>query len=63
MAKRKVTDNQLREVVRARRTKGSAFMLKGAEYNALQEQVKTELSGMSRAEIFARWPEYTYDLR
>lgn len=59
----KVTDQQLRDVVRVRKTKGSAFMLSSPEYETMQVRVKTELEAMTRAEIFSAYPEYTYDLK
>lgn len=63
MPKRKVTDEQLREIVRSRRTKGSAFSHSHADYVALQERVTNELAQLSRVDIFAKFPDYCYDLR
>lgn len=61
--KRRVTIDQLRDMVRARRTKGDAFRCKHNEYEATQAKVKAELEAMSFAEIIAKFPEYTYDIK
>ncbi len=61
--KRKVTDACLREIVRARVTKGDAFRMDFAEYATRQDAVKAELANMTRTEIFAKYSYATYDLR
>lgn len=65
MTKRSVDLDQLRSIVRARMTKGAAFMLsdKTGEYQAKQAEVKAMLEGMSREQIMAKWPDYTYDIK
>lgn len=63
MAKRKVTDDQLRTIVKARLTKGSAFMMDHETYLTNQQTTANHLADLDRAEIFRRYPEYTYDLR
>lgn len=57
MSKRKVSDDQLREIVRARLTKGLAFSLKAFEYERVQEATRKRLAEMSREEILK---EYSY---
>lgn len=61
--KRKVTIDQLREIVRARMTKGSAFRLDNATYEQLQAATTLELEALSYTEIVTKFPEYTYDIR
>lgn len=61
--KRQVTDEQLRELIRARKTKGSAFMLSHEEYEKIQRETRAELAALSRSELFARYQEYVYDVR
>lgn len=63
MAKRKLDLNQLRDLVRSRRTKGSAFMLDHKAYQAEQDKVRAELEAMSFSEILNRWPEFTHDVQ
>lgn len=60
--RRKINDAQLRELVTARRTKGAAFMHDYETYQRLLAEVRKELSGMSRTDILAEFPEYTYDV-
>ena len=62
MARRKVSLVQLRDIVRARVTKGSAFMLTHEEYKHEQEQIKAYLATLDKPAIFAKYPNYTYDL-
>lgn len=63
MAKRKVDDERLRSIVRARMTKGDAFSDKTGEYQTNQQVVANHLADLTRAEIFKRYSEYTYDLK
>lgn len=60
MHKRKVTDETLRELVIARRSKGWAFSRDGEGVHA---RVTREINALSREEIFQRFPEYTYDVQ
>lgn len=61
--KRKVSDDKLRDIVRARITKGDAFRLDGPTYDARQEEVKAQLASMSRKEIMAQYSYATYDIQ
>lgn len=63
MALRKVSLDHLREIVRARITKGDGFRLSYEEYLARQHEVKTALAEMSREEIIRRWPHHCYDIK
>lgn len=65
MPRRKVSDDQLREIVRARLTKGDAFVrFEGPiTYTVKQEQIKQDLAKLDRREIFSRYPYLTYDLK
>lgn len=60
---RKLNDDQLRALVRARLTKGGAFMLDYDDYQAQQTRVREALIAMSREEIFAQYPDQCYDVR
>lgn len=61
--KRKLTEEQARDIVRARLTKGSAFLKGPISYTVQQDQVKAELSTMSIDELKRRYPNHTYDFR
>lgn len=56
-----LNNEELKVLVRARATKGSAFMK--VNYEALQQQWKDKLEPMSRDEIFKTYPSYTYDIK
>lgn len=60
--KRKIDDKRLREIVRARITKGDAFRLDSASYTTRQQEVAKELASMSRMEIFIKYDYATYDI-
>ena len=60
---RRVTDERLREIVRARITRGAAFTHDRVDYLKLQELVRGQLAALTRAEIFDRFPARTYDLK
>lgn len=59
--RKKVSDAELRERVQARLTKGDAF--RDVDYAAGQEKARSRLTNMSRAAIFANFPELTYDFK
>ena len=63
MSKRKVSDDQLRDIVRARLTKGLAFMLKAPEYEHVQEVTRNKLATMSREEIMREYSYCCYDCK
>jgi hypothetical protein len=63
MPKRKLSDEQLRDVVRSRITKGDAFSHSHQDYIAKQEAVKQQLAALSRDEIFSQYPHAVYDVR
>ena len=62
MTRRNVTTEQLREIVKARITKGDAFILKGDAYRQEQERVRQELAAMKPSEIVAKYPNHVYDI-
>lgn len=59
--KRKLDDDKLREVILARITKGAAFM--SGDYQTLMQTTRNHLADMSRAEIFEKYPQHTYDIK
>lgn len=61
--KRRVDADNLRGIVLARLTKGSAFSMTNEQYVANQATVRDKLASMSPEEIMAKWPECTYDLK
>lgn len=61
--RRKLTEEQARDIVRARLTKGSAFLKGATSYEEQQEKVKAELANLSIDELKQRWPNHTYDFR
>ena len=64
MTKRKMTDVALRDLVRARLTKGDAFRGKSSEeYWRRQSDLADELGGMTRAEIMECYPDYVWDVK
>lgn len=63
MAKRKVSPDKFREVVRARITKGDAFRMEHARYEANQASVKAMLEQLSISDIEAAYPYATYDIK
>jgi len=60
--RRRVTDDQLRQTVARRRSKGSAFSLNYDEYQVSLQLIHDELEAMTRSEIFENYPNLTYDL-
>ena len=64
MARRKLTDAQLRDLVRSRLTRGDAFRQHQGPitYAIKQQQTAEELSKLSRKEILTKYPHYTYDV-
>lgn len=63
MAKRKLPTDQLRHVIRARMTKGEAFSSTHHDYQARQTDIAAMLHTMTRDELFAKYPEYLYDMK
>lgn len=64
MKKRKISDQQLRDIVCSRLTKGDAFRIPTfQQYTAEQQRVHTKLAAMNRASIFRAYPNHTYDLK
>lgn len=59
--KRRITDGELRELLVRRMTKGAAFIR--VDYEARLAEVRAEVERMSRTEMMAKWPEYTYDVK
>jgi len=61
--KRRLTDTELRDLVRARITKGDAFRLSVIPYACRQQEIKDRLEAMPRDAIFAKYPHVTYDVK
>lgn len=58
----KLSEEQFRQQVRARLTKGDAFRLGASAYQARQDAVARELSEMTRDDIVAKYPLYCHKL-
>lgn len=64
MMRRKVTEEQLREIMLNRLIKGDAFCMPTLrQYQAEQLRVEAKLAKMSGADIFAQYPSRTLDLK
>lgn len=64
--KRYLDDNALRNLVSARRRKGSAFLsdkIRGCTYEEERQRVDAELANLSREEILKQFSAYTYDMK
>ena len=62
MARRKLSDDKLRELVASRLTKGDAFRYDSEQYEKRQQIAITKLQAMTRDHIFTEYPEFTYDV-
>lgn len=62
MTRKKMSDEQVRQLVQQRLTKGDAFRLSDDEYYTRQATVALELASMLRSEIFEKYPNQTYDI-
>jgi glucokinase len=61
--RRKLTDDQLRDLIRARITKGDAFRLTTIPYAVRQDETRRKLESMTREQIMAEFAAYAYDVR
>lgn len=63
MAKRRVTVEQLREIIRARLTKGSAFSMNNMDYEKYQTTTKEQLATLDKEQLLKIYSAYTYDVQ
>ncbi len=61
--KRKLTDQQLIDLLVSRITKGSAFILNDDQYKKLHAETRAKVTSMSRDELRAAFPQFMYDVR
>jgi len=62
--KRRLTDTELRDLVRARITKGDAFRYGNTDqYLFKQQEVKDRLEALSRDAILKQYPHVTHDVK
>lgn len=61
--RRKLSDAALRDLVRARITKGDAFRLSAIPYTVRQDETRRKLEAMTREQIMTEYAAYAYDVQ